>query len=52
MHQRIGLQRDQRVDVVGGGQPELPETADLADVAADLVRVAHPDADQFEQRDA
>ena len=50
MHQRVGLQRDEGVDVVGGGQPEFPpESADFADVAAHLLRAVHPDADQFEQ---
>ena len=51
VHQRVGLQRDQRVDVVGGGDADrFGQPADLADVAADLLRVADPDTDQLEQR--
>ena len=50
VHQSVRLQLDQRVDVVGGGDAQTVETADLAHVAADLVRVAHSDADQLEQR--
>ena len=38
MHQCIGLQGDQRVDVVGGGQADRPgQPADFADVAADFL---------------
>ena len=49
MHKRVGFQRDQGVDVVGGGQPEfLPESTDFADIATHLVGVADPDTDQFE----
>ncbi len=51
MHQRVGLERDQRVDVVGGGDADrLGQPADFADVAADFLRVADADADQFELR--
>ena len=51
VHQGVGLERDQRVDVVGRGDTErFGQSADLADVAADLVGIADADADQFEHR--
>ena len=51
VHQRVGLERNEGVDVVGGGHPELgAEATDLADVAARLVGIAHADADELEQR--
>ena len=51
MHQRVGFERDQGVDVIGGGDAHrLGQPADVADVAADLVGVADADAHQLEQR--
>ena len=40
--QRVGPERDQGGDVVGGREPDRVDAADLADVLADLVRVAAP----------
>jgi hypothetical protein len=51
VHQGVGPQRDQRVDVVGGGQADRPgKPADFADVVADFLRVADAHADEFEFR--
>jgi hypothetical protein len=51
VHQRIRAQGDQGIHIVSGGEAErLGQPADLTDVAAHLVRVAHTHADQFEQR--
>src|ERR1700757_3750547 len=51
VHQRVGLQRDQRVDIVDGHDADCRlESTDLADVEAHLVGVAHTDADELEQR--
>ena len=51
MHQRIGLERDQRVDVVGGGDADrFGQPTDLADVATDFLGIADANADQLEQR--
>ena len=51
VHQRVGFERDERVDVVGGRHAQASaEAADLTDVAAHLVGIAHPDPDQLEQR--
>src|SRR5581483_8844724 len=51
VHQRVGFQRDQGVDLIGGGDAHrFGQSADVADVAADFVGVADADADQFEHR--
>ncbi len=51
MHQRVGLEVDERVDVVGRSQAQrVGQAADLTDVAAHFVGIAHPDAHQFEER--
>ena len=44
----VGPQREQRVDVVGGGDADRVDAAQLADVAADLVRRPGVAADQLE----
>ena len=46
----VGLQREQRVDVVGGGHAERLDAAQLADVAADLVRRPGVAPDELESR--
>ena len=49
MHQCVGLECDQGVDVVGRGDAHrLGQTTDLADVDTDLGRVADPDPDELE----
>ena len=48
MHQGVGTEGDQRLQIVGGGDPDGPDAADLARIAADLVLVVDPDADQLE----
>ena len=51
MDQRIGHERDQRVDIVGGGDADrFGQPADLADVATDFLRIADADTNQLEQR--
>jgi len=51
VHQRVGFERDQGVDVVGGGDADrCVQAADVADVAAHLVRVADAHTHQLEQR--
>ena len=47
MHQRVGLERDKRVDVIGGDNAHGRLTADLTGVEANLGWVAHADADEF-----
>ncbi len=50
VHQGVGAEGDQRIKVVGGGDPDGPDAADLAGVPADLVLVVDPDPDQLEVR--
>ena len=51
MHKSVGLEVDQRVDVIGRGETDRRgQAADLADVAAHLLRIAHADTDEFEER--
>ena len=50
VHQRIGSQRGERTEVVGGTEPEGADPADLPHVAADLVLVVHADPDELEVR--
>ncbi len=46
----VGFQREQRVDVVGGGDAERLDAGQLADVAAGLVLRPGVAADEFEVR--
>ena len=46
----IRLQREQRVDVIGGGDTERFDAAQLADIAADLVRRPGVAPDELEVR--
>jgi len=56
VHERVGSQRDEFLDRVGGadtgglGEAGLGEAADLGGVLADLVGVGDADADQLERR--
>src|SRR5450755_3495292 len=47
VHESIGSQVDQGVNLVGRGQADRPDPADLTHIAAHLVRVAHPDTHQL-----
>ena len=44
----VGVGVEDLLDAVGGPHPDRPAADDVADVAAGLVRRAHPAADQFE----
>ena len=48
VHDAVGLEADQRVDVARRGDPEWRDARELARVVADLLRCVHPDADQIE----
>ena len=48
VHQGVGAEGDERIEVVGGGDPRRCDAADVADVAADLVLVVDADADELE----
>ena len=50
VHQGVGAEGDERIEVVGGSDPGRSDAADLPDVAADLVLVADADPDQLEVR--
>jgi hypothetical protein len=49
VHQRVGRERQQRVEVVGGDDARGIQTADLAGVTADLVGIRHAHPDQLER---
>ena len=48
VHQGVGAEGDERIQVVRRRDPDWPDAADVAGVAADLVLVVDTDADQLE----
>ena len=52
VHDTVGFERDERIGVVGRGQPDGLSPGQFTGVPADLVVGMHPDTDEFEVRPA